>query len=388
MKVRRILAVMIKEFHQLRRDKKMYPILFFAPLIQLAVLGYAANFDTKHIPTGIFDRDETLLSRQYLEAFSHNEYFDIRHHAASRRELCRLLDEGKIKVGIDIPVDFQKNLNKGLAAQVQLFVDGTESNGATIALTYASIISQRFSAKRILKSIDTSLFNANDFLGTWRSRIGRAAIIDDETRIWYNPELLSKYFFVPGVICMILLIVTTNLTAISWVREKEIGTLEQLLVSPATRAELILGKLAPFIVIGFCDVVIIITAAMLIFNVPINGSIPLLFLFSGFFLFTTLGLGLFISTVTHSQEQSMIITFFFIITMVLLSGIVFPIENMPPVIQFFTYIMPLRYFAVIVRSIFLKGVGLDVLWDQGLCLLVIGLFIFLLSLNRFKKKIS
>lgn len=388
MKFRRILAIMIKEFHQLKRDKKMYPILFIAPLFQLIILGYAANFDTKHIPTGILDQDRTYLSRQYLEAFSHNEYFDMRYVVPSREALCRLLDEGKIKVGLDIPFDFQKNLKKGLPSQVQIFVDGTESNGATIALTYANIISQRFSSKLTLQSIDTSSFNSGDFLGSWRRKIGKAAIIDDEMRIWYNPELLSKYFFVPGVICMILLIVTTNLTAISWVREKEIGTLEQLLVSPATKAELILGKISPFIVIGFCDVILIITAAILIFNVPLRGSIPLLFLFSGFFLFTTLGLGLFISTVTHTQEQSMIITFFFIITMVLLSGIIFPIENMPKIIQYFTYLMPLRYFAVIVRSIFLKGAGLSVLWDQGLCLLLIGLAILLLSLNRFKKKIT
>jgi len=388
MRLRRIVAITIKELHQLKRDKKMYPILFLAPIFQLIILGYAANFDTKHVPTGVFDQDRTYTSRQYLESFAHNEYFNIRYYVDSRDELCRLLDQGKIKIGFDIPVDFQKNIKKGMTAQVQIFVDGTESNGATIALTYASIISQRFSSRLILQNIDTTSFNAGDFLGTWRRDIGKAAIIDDEVRLWYNPELLSKYFFVPGVICMILLIVTTNLTAISWVKEKEIGTIEQLLVSPATKVELILGKLTPFIIIGFCDVALIITAGTLIFNVPIKGSIPLLFLFSGFFLFTTLGLGLFISTVTHTQEQSMVITFFFIISMVLLSGIIFPIENMPKIIQFFTYGIPLRYFAVIVRSIFLKGVGLSVLWDQGLCLLAIGLCILVMSLLRFKKKVT
>lgn len=388
MRLRRILAITIKELHQLKRDKKMYPILFFAPIIQLIILGYAANFDTKHVPTGVFDQDSTYTSRQYLESFAHNEYFNIRYYAQSRDELCRLLDQGKIKIGFDIPVDFQKNIKKGLTAQVQIFVDGTESNGATIALTYANIISQRFSSRLILQNIDTTSFNAGDFLGTWRRDIGKATIIDDEVRLWYNPELLSKYFFVPGVICMILLIVTTNLTALSWVKEKEIGTLEQLLVSPATKVELILGKLTPFIIIGFCDVALIVTAGALIFHVPIKGSIVLLFVFSGFFLFTTLGLGLFISTVTHTQEQSMVITFFFIISMVLLSGIIFPIENMPKIIQFFTYGIPLRYFAVIVRSIFLKGVGLSVLWDQGLCLLAIGLCILVLSLLRFKKKVT
>ena len=388
MHLRRLIAIFIKELHQMKRDWRMYPLLFLAPVLQLVILGYAANFEVRHVPTAVLDRDATYLSRRYVEQFGHGEYFDIRYYPESRRELCDLLDRGKIKIGIDLPVDFQKNFKKGLSPQVQLFVDGTESNSAIIALTYANIISQRFSAKLLLSTIDTSLFNQNDFLGTWRRDIGKAAIIDEQMRLWYNPELLSKYFFVPGVICMILLVVTTNLTALSLVREREVGTLEQLLVSPATRSELIIGKISPFIFIGLVDVGFIITAAYFIFDVPIKGSIILLFFFSLLFLFTTLGLGLFISTVARTQEQSMVLTFFFIITMVLLSGIIFPIENMPPVIQLFTYIMPLRYFAVIVRSIFLKGVGIEVLWDEGLCLLALGLVIFILSLVRFKKKIS
>ena len=388
MRLHRLIAITIKELHQMKRDRKLYPLLFLAPILQLTVLGYAATFEVKHVPTAVLDQDKTFLSRRYLENFTHSHYFDFLYYPASRTELCDLLDRGKIKIGIDIPVDFQKNFKKGTSPQVQLFVDGTESNGAIIAMTYANVISQRFSSKIALRSIDTALFNKNDFLGTWRRSIGKATIIDEEMRIWYNPELRSKLFFVPGVICMILLIVTTNLTAISLVREREIGTLEQLLVSPATRAELLIGKLLPFIIIGLLDVALIITAAFLIFDVTIKGSIVLLFLFSFFFLFTTLGLGLFISTVTRTQEQSMVLTFFFIITMVLLGGIIFPIENMPPIIQTFTYIMPLRYFAVIVRSIFLKGVGIEVLWDEGLCLLAIGLGIFVMSLIRFKKKIS
>ena len=388
MHLRRLIAITIKELHQLKRDKKMFPLLFIAPVLQLIILGYAANFEVRHVPTAVLDSDGTHLSRQYLEQFSHGEYFDILYHPASRRELCDLLDRGKIKIGIDIPVDFQKHLKNGTTPQVQLFVDGTESNSATIALTYANIISQRFSSKLLLQNIDTTLFNQNDFLGTWRRNIGKATIIDEELRIWYNPELLSKYFFVPGVICMILLIVTTNLTAISLVREREVGTLEQLLVSPVSKSELIIGKIIPFIFIGLLDVLFIITAAYVIFSVPIKGSILLLFLFSLVFLFTTLGLGLFISTVVRTQEQSMVLTFFFIITMVLLSGIIFPIENMPVIIQLSTYLMPLRYFAIIVRGIFLKGVGLDVLWPEGLCLLAFGLSILTLSLLRFKKKIA
>ncbi|MBN2107925.1 MAG: ABC transporter permease [Deltaproteobacteria bacterium] len=388
MRLHRLIAITLKELHQMKRDWKMYPLLFFAPVLQLAILGYAASFEVKHVPTGVLDQDKTYLSRRYVEQFGHSEYFDLLYYPASRKELCDLLDRGKIKIGIDIPVDFQKHLKTGSLSQVQLFVDGTESNSATIAMTYATIISQRFSAKISLQSIDTSLFTKNDFLGTWRRDTGKATIINEEMRIWYNPELLSKYFFVPGVICMILLIVTTNLTAQSLVREREVGTLEQLLVSPATRAELILGKLSPFIFIGLADVAIILTGAELIFHVPIKGSIPLLFLFSAVFLFTTLGLGLFISTASRTQEQAMVLTFFFITTIVLLGGVIFPIENMPRPVQMVTYLFPLRYFTVIVRALFLKGVGMDVLWDEGLCLLAIGLGTLVLSILRFKKQIA
>jgi len=388
MKLRRILSITVKELHQLRRDHKLTPLLFIVPVLELMIFGYAATFETRDTPTGILDQDRSYLSRQYVESFAHNGYFDLKYQVNSREELCRLLDHGLIRIGLDIPVDFQKNLQNGGQAQVQAFVDGTESNSATIALAYANLISRRFSSRLILDHIDTASFNAGDFLGSWRRDIGKSTIIDDDVRIWYNPALLSNYFFVPGVICMILLILTTNLTSISLVKEKEAGTLEQLFVTPITRTELLLGKLSPFIGIGLIDVALVISAAVLIFDVPIKGSIVLLFLFSFFFLFSTLGLGLFISTVTSTQEQSVVVTFFFIMTMVLLSGIIFPIENMPRVIQLSTYLIPVRYFAVIVRSLFLKGVGLDVLWYQGFCLLGLGVLIFVLSVLRLKKKIS
>jgi ABC-2 type transport system permease protein len=366
----------------------MYPLLFAGPIIQLIVFGYAANLDLKNIPTGVLDQDKSYLSRQYLEAFSHHGYFNMQYFVTTRDDLCKLLDQGKIRIGLDIPVDFGKNLNKGRAAQVHALVDGTESNGATIGLTYVTIISKRFSSKLILQSIDTTAFQSGDFLGSWRGEIGKNMLVDNAMRIWYNPELSSKNFFVPGVICMILLILTTNLTALSLVREKEIGTLEQLFVTPTKPSEMLIGKLVPFIGIGFIDVAIVLLAATLVFNVPIKGSVLLLFLFSGFFLFSTLGMGLLISTVAQTQEQSMIITFFAVLNIAMLSGVIFPIANMPEIIQLFTYIMPLRYFAVIVRSIFLKGAGMDVLWDQALLLIILGVSILGISLTRLKKKIS
>ncbi|MCX5895833.1 MAG: ABC transporter permease [Proteobacteria bacterium] len=387
MNFRRIFSITIKELLQLKRDKKMFPLLLTAPIIQLIILGYAATFDIKHIPTGVLDQDNSFMSRQYTDAFSYNGYFNVCYRVKDRNELCRLLDAGEIKIGLDIPIDFEKNLRKGVRAQVHVLIDGSDSNGATIGLSYVSIISQKFSSKLVLESIDTASFMAGDFLGSWRREIGKTMLVDDAIRIWYNPALQSKDFFVPGVICMILLIVTTNLTALSLVKEKEIGTLEQLLVTPIRPSELLMGKLIPFILIGFVDVAVIIVAAVLIFDITIKGSIPLLFLFSGFFLFTTLGLGIFISTVCRTQEQSMIVAFFFILNMNMLCGVIFPIENMPQVIQWLTYLLPLRYFAIIVRGIFLKGVGIEVLWDQALFLLLLGITIFSLSLARMRKKI-
>ncbi len=385
--LQRIITLTIKEFHQLKRDKKMYPLLFIAPIIQLIIIGYASNFDIKNNPTGVLDQDRTQMSRRFVEAFSQNEYFNVIYRVENRKQLTRLMDEGKIRVGIDIPVDFQKNLKKGSSSQVQLFIDGTESNGATIALIYASIIGQQFSSNLILNHIDTAAFNSGDFLGTWRRDIGKSSIIEDEVRIWYNPELLSTYFFIPGVICMLLLIVTPGLTAMSMTKEKEAGTMEQLFSTPASTVQIILGKIAPYIVIGLLDVAFIVTAGVLIFQVPLKGSLLLLFAFSFLFLFSTFGLGIFISTITRTQEQAMIITFFFILTMILLSGIIFPIENMPEIFRHITHLMPIRYFAIIVRSIFLKGAGIDVLWDQGLWLLFLGLAIFTVSVIKFKKKV-
>lgn len=384
---KRILALTIKEFHQLKRDKKLYPLLFIVPIIQLVVIGYAADFDIKNNPTGILDQDRTQMSRQFVEAFSQNEYFNIVYQAESRQQLTRLMDEGRIRVGIDIPHDFQKKLKKGTSSPVQIFIDGTESNSAVVALIYAGIIAERFSSDLILKHIDSAAFNAGDFLGSWRRDIGKSAIIEDQVRIWYNPELLSTYFFIPGVISMLLLVVTQGLTTMSIMKEKEAGTLEQLFSTPASTVQIILGKIVPYIIIGLFDVAFIVTAGVLIFQVPIKGSLLLLFAFAFLFLFTTLGLGIFISTVTRTVEQAMIAAFFLVLVMILLSGIIFPIENMPAFFRHMTHLMPLRYFATIVRSIFLKGVGIDVLWDQGMWLMILGLVIFIASVIMFKKKV-
>jgi len=387
MKLGRILSVTIKELRQMSRDKKLYPLLFIAPTVQIIILGYAATFDIHNIPTAVLNRDQTQLSRQYLQSFHHNGYFNIKYYVSNRNQLYQLLDQGKIKIGIEIPTDFEWKLKKGAPSPIQLIVDGTESNSATIASNYARIISEKFSSKLILERIDLTSFNEGNFLNSFRENIRQTFLIENQTRLWYNPDLSSADFMVPGVICMILLIVTTNLTAISIVKEKEIGTMEQLLVTPIKSSELIIGKLIPFILIGFIDVIFILIIGYLVFHIPVKGSIVLLLTLSLFYLFSTLGLGIVISTIVQSQEQSMIVSFLIILTMNILSGIIFPIANMPQAIQYLTYLMPIRYFAIIVRGIMLRGIGMEILWPQVLSLILLGILTLSLSINRLRKRI-
>ena len=381
----RIVSVTIKEILQMSRDKKLYPLLFLAPTLQIIILGYAATFDLHNIPTAVLDRNHTQLSRQYLRSFYHNGYFDIKYRVSDRNQIYYLLDKGKVKIGIEIPTDFEKMLKKGTPTPVQFILDGTESNSATIALNYARIISEKFSSRLVMEKIDLPAFNAGDFLSSFRRDIGKTFLVDNRARLWYNPDLSSADFMVPGVICMILLIVTTNLTALSIVREKEIGTMEQLRVTPIKSSELIIGKLIPFILIGFMDVILILIVGYLVFHIPIKGSLALLLILAMIYLLSTLGLGIFISTLVHSQDQSMIVTFSIILTMNVLSGVIFPIANMPQVIQYLTYLMPIRYFAIIVRGILLRGIGIEFLWPQVIALLLLGLFSLVLSINRLKK---
>jgi len=383
-----IFSVTIKELQQMRRDKKLYPLLFVAPILQLIIIGYAANFDIHNISMAVLDRDQTQLSRQYLRCFHHNGYFNIKYHVSERNQIYRLLDKGKVKIGIEIPIDFERKLRKGAPSSAQFIVDGTESNSATIALNYARIISEKFSSKLIIEKIDLPSFNAGDFLSSFRRNIGQTFLVENQTRLWYNPNLSSADFMVPGVICMLLLIVTTNLTAISIIKEKEIGTMEQLLVTPIKPSELIVGKLIPFTLIGFIDVIFILIIGYLIFHIPVKGSLVLLMVLSLFYLFSTLGLGIVISTIVQTQEQSMIITFLIVLTMNVLSGIIFPIANMPQIIQYLSYLMPIRYFAIIVRGILLRGIGIEILWPQVLALILLGILTLALSINRLRKRIQ
>jgi len=373
----RIKHIIKKEFIQIRRDPKMLRLILIAPVFQLMVFGYAVTTDIKHVPTVVVDSDQTRQSRDLIARFRNSGYFDLTYYVSRPQDMAPLIDSGKAQVGIEIPQGFSKNLARGKSASIQIVVDGTDSTTAGMVLGYTAGILKRFS---------------EDIL-TERARMVRARLvrlpgIEERTRVWYNPDLKSVNYMVPGVLCMILLVVTMMLTSLAIVKEREIGTLEQLIVTPIKPGELMVGKVIPFIIIGFVDVFLILFVARAWFQVPVAGSILLLLALTGVFLMTSLGVGLFVSTVSRTQQQAMMTAFFIMMPSILLSGFMFPIENMPRVIQFMTYVIPLRYFLSIIRGIFLKGSGLAVLWPNVLALLVFGVVILTLSALRFSKKMG
>jgi ABC-2 type transport system permease protein len=366
--IRRIRSMMWKEFLELRQTPRLLVLLIVAPIMQLTMLGYAATTDIHHIPIVVVDGDRTPRSRALLERFSASRYFDVVREELDPRAVEGDLAHGRAWLAIVIPVGFEASLDGGgveADRTVQVLADGTDANSSGVALAYA-----------------TSLIG--EYNGSVAAERGvRAASIDPRVRVWFNPSLESRYFMVPGVLAMLLLLITTNLSSMAIVRERELGTLEQLSVTPLRNVELILGKLLPYGLIGFLDVLLVVSVAVFWFGVPLRGSLGLLLASSCVYLLCTFGLGLFISTVSATQQQAMMTSvFFFIIPMMYLSGFIFPIENMPKPIQAVTVLIPLRYFLVIVRGIFLKGVGFNILWPQLAALAVWGVSVLTLAVWR------
>jgi ABC-2 type transport system permease protein len=372
-----ILNIIRKEFIQLRQDKKMFGISFLAPILQLLVLGYAASLDVSEIPMVVCDMDRSAESRDLIDHFTVNGSFTVQGYTGRLQDVDAWLDNGRASIALVIPREFEKNLGNGTPAPLQVIADGTESSSASIGFSYASMIVMEYSQNIVLETI------------VQHDGISMPARVAPQIRVWYNPELKSRNFMVPGVLGLLLMVMTMILTSLAIVKEKELGTLEQLIVTPIRPYQLIIGKLAPFFVIGVIDVVLVILVALLVFALPVKGGILLLIALSIVFLMTTLGLGLFISTISRTQQQAMMTAiFFFMLPMIFFSGFVFPIENMPPVIQAVSYLIPLRYYFVIVRGLFLKGVGLDFLWTQAAALLALGTLILSMSVLRFQKRIG
>ncbi|HWC99400.1 MAG TPA: ABC transporter permease [Candidatus Sulfopaludibacter sp.] len=373
-----------KEFIQALRDPRMRVLLFLPPVIQLLVFGFAVNMDVDHSRIAWMDMDRTPLSRDLRQRFEGSGRFDVVATPQSEEDVQRVLDRGEAQAVIRVRPNFERDVMRGRTTEVQILIDGTNSNTASIVGNYAGQVIADFSAAvttgqqnvRILTRSPVSAVNV-----TFPSVAAR-------TRVWFNPDLHSRNYFVPGVVANIIMMVTLMLTALAIVREKEIGTMEQLMVTPIRPLELMLGKTLPFAVVGLLDVVLITGVALLVFHVPMKGNPLLLLLCAVLFLMTSLGAGLFLSTVSHTQQQAMMANFFFSTPAFMLSGFAFPIRNMPVAVQYLTYLNPLRYFMEIVRGIFLKGVGISVLWPQMAALLIYGVAVLSLSAARFHKTLE
>jgi ABC-2 type transport system permease protein len=370
----RVLHLMRKELLELRQDPRLFGIVILAPILQLTVLGYAATTDVKNVPIVVVDADRSSASRDLIARFDASDNFTVLAVEGSTNEIDDWLERGRAWMALSIPPGYGDQVARGATATIQVVADGTDSNSTNVALGYARVLLAGYS---------------EDLLADRSARAAPQRLVDASIRVWFNPDLESRDFMIPGIVALLLLVVTTNLSAMAIVREKEVGTLEQLNVTPLARWELIAGKLLPYGVIGIIDVVLVLIVAILWFEVPMRGSVPLLFAMSLVYLLTTLGLGLFVSTVSSTQQQAMMTTtFFFLTPMIYLSGFIFPIENMPGWIQPATYLIPLRYFLVILRGLFLKGVGLEAFWPDAVALLLWGIAILGLATLRSSKRLS
>ena len=373
----RIRQMVIKEFIQVFRDPRMKAFIFFVPVFQLLIFSYAASNDVRDIATGIYDLDNSVSSRELMSRFVKSGYFRVVAYAHNDAGVRELLDRGRAQAVLHVQKGFEDTLRAGKTAQVQLLVDGTDSNTAGIILGYSNRIVSQYS---------------QDILDAMLDRQGRTGPqpgrVELATRPWFNENLESRNFFVPGVIALMITLLTLLLTSMAVVREKEIGTIEQIMVTPITPREFILGKTVPFVLISFVDVILVTVVGVLWFRVPIRGSLGLLFVATGVYLMTTLGVGLVISTISETQQQAMMTTFFFFMPAVLLSGFMFPIANMPWIVQGLTYLDPMRYFLVILRGLFLKGIGLGILWPQIAALAVMGVAMLWLASRRFRKTLA
>jgi len=369
--MRRVLHLMRKELLELRKDPRLFAVVIIAPVLQLTILGYAATTDVRDIPLAIVDADRSTASRELVHRFEASANFKIVAMPGSTSEIDRYLDRGDAWMVLSIPPDYGRKVASGRQTTLQIVADGTDSNSTGVAMSYAQTLIGGY---------------IQDLAAAAAPGLPVGGLVQPEIRVWFNPRLESRHFMVPGIVALLLLVITTNLSAMAIVREKEIGTLEQLNVTPLARWELITGKLLPYAFIGIIDVILVLIVAIYWFEVPMRGSIPLLFGMCLIYLLSTLGLGLFISTISQTQQQAMMTAIFFFLTpMLYLSGFIFPIENMPAWIQPVTYLIPLRYFLVILRGIFQKGVGLEVLWPQAVALLAWGLVVLSLATLRSKR---
>jgi len=369
----RIRELIRKEFIQLFRDRRNRPLLVIAPLIQLLVFGYVVTTDIRTITVGFLDQSKTRESRMLIDRFEGSRTFRIVQMSDDPRKLESRLLQRKVDLVIKIGPDFSERIRKGETAAVQILADGSMSNMTVNRIAYTSFVLERFN-RLLLRELYPFFIDYGN--------------IDARPRTWYNPNLYSQNFYVPGIVAFLIMILTLLFTSMAIIKEKERGTMEQLIVTPLRPAELILGKTIPYSIIALAQMIVVTAFAVYWFEIPLAGSLILLGTATIFFLFSTLGVGLFISTISATQQQAMMTTFFFILPFFMLSGFVFPVANMPEPVQWLTYLNPLMYFLIIIRGIFLKGVGIGILWPQLTALLIIGVILLGGAVRRFRKRLD
>ena len=373
----RIFSIVRKEFIQISRDPRTLAITFIMPIMLLFLLGYAATNDVRNIPLAVLDQSKSTQSRKLLDAFRATDYFKLAFEAGSEQELAHLIDGGKARTGLIIPPDYGDKVSRGQTVPVAFIIDGSDPTVAGGALSAATLLGQTQAVKLQVQRLSR------------QSLAGMpTTAVDVRSQVWYNPDMVSAYFMIPAMIGMILQMMTTLLTATAIVRERERGTIEQLIVTPIRSWELIVGKLAPYVVIAFGDALEVLVLGTLWFHVPVRGSIGLLLTLAGLFVMATLSIGLFISTIAHTQQEAMLTTFMTILPTIFLSGFFFPVAAMPQFLQWLSVIIPLKYFLVIVRSILLKGIGVQLLWTETATLAVMGIVMMAVASSRFRKRLD
>ncbi len=367
----RIMSVMKKEFIQMKRDRMTLALVFMLPLVQLLLFGYAIQTEVKHIPTVVFDQSLSLESRDILNAFSASGYYDISYAASSYEEVTKKIDSGQAQVGIILPPDFARSIKRGESANIQVIVDASDNMVANQAIATAQSIGMLKSQEIIFQ------------------KMGKAVLpYDVRVRPWYNPDGVTAYYMVPAILGTVVTMTMVIITSIAIVRERERGTLEQLMVTPIKPLELMIGKIIPYIALGYLQITVALLVGVLVFHVPIRGSLLQLYLLTLFFITASLGLGLMISNIAQNQMQAFQMSFFVMLPSILLSGFMFPRAAMPKIIFYLSYTIPLTYYLDIIRGIVLKGIGFPYLVGQVTALLVFSLLVLTVSVLKFKKKIA
>ncbi len=366
----RIIAILKKEFLQMRRDRMTLGLVFMIPLVQLLLFGFAIQTEVKHIPTVVFDQSLSRESRELLDSFSASGYFDIKYTVNGYSDVNRMIDSGKAKIGIIFPPDFARSVNKGVSAQVQVLVDASDNMVANQAIAIANSIGLLKSQEMLAQKV--KIFPPYDI----------------RVRPWYNPDGITAYYMVPAILGVVVTMTMVLLTSMAIVRERERGTLEQLMVTPIKPFELMLGKILPYIVLGYIQITVALLIGVTVFDVPIRGSLLELYLLTLFFITASLGLGILISNVAKNQMQAMQMGFFVMLPSIMLSGFMFPRDAMPRLIYYLSNLIPLTYYLDIIRGIVLKGIGFSYLVGQVVCLLVFSVVLLIASTLKFKKKIA